>query len=387
MADNGQRADRGAAGNDPSQLSDRTRLDAQRRAASGFATLQEIVIAARRNLSRPLWDMLSGGSDSETTLRRNRLALDSLALRSRVLVNVSKIDTSTTVLGKNIPIPVFIAPVGNFLQVADPQGIVAVARGAVAYGTEVFVSTAAKPGIEEAAAAVDVPMIFQLYVRSDRKWIEDVLDRAKAAGYRALCVTVDRAYYSRRERDLISRLPVREGGDPTFQASLTWDDMVWMKSRMGVPLILKGIATGEDARLAVEHGADVVYVSNHGGRQLDHAQGCIEVLPEVVEAVDGRAEVYVDGAISRGTDVIKAVALGARAVGLGKLQGWALAAAGEAGITRMLELMEVEIKTALGLMGVTSLAQLDPSYVRPAQPVGPASITSAYPVFEEQRFY
>jgi glycolate oxidase len=386
MADNGRRAERTAEGNDPNQLSDRTRNEARRNAANNFATLQEIVIAARRNLSRPLWDMLSGGSDSETTLRRNRLALDILALRQRVLVNVSQVDTRATVLGKQLPIPVFIAPVGNFLQVADPQGIVAVARGAVAYGTEVFVSTAAKPGIEEAAAAVDVPMIFQLYVRSDRKWIGDILDRAKAAGYRALCVTVDRAYYSRRERDLIGRVPVREGGDPSFQASLTWDDVVWMKERMGVPLILKGIACGEDARLAVEHGAEVVYVSNHGGRQLDHGQGSIEVLPEVVAAVEGRAEVYVDGGICRGTDVIKAIALGARAVGLGKLQGWALAAAGEAGVTRMLELMEVEVKTAMGLMGVTSLAQLDPSWVRPALPVGPGSITSAYPVFEEQRF-
>jgi glycolate oxidase len=382
MADNGQR--RAVPGNDPNQLSDRTRNEAKRDAAANLTTLQEIVIAARRNLSRPLWDMLSGGSDSETTLRRNRLALYSLSLRQRVLVNVAKIDTRATLLGRALPIPVFIAPVGNFLQVADPQGIVAVARGAAAYGTEVFVSTAAKPGIEEAAAAVDVPMIFQLYVRSDRKWIGDILDRAKAAGYRALCVTVDRAYYSRRERDLISRVPVREGGDPSFQASLTWDDVVWMKERMGVPLILKGIACGEDARLAVEHGAEVVYVSNHGGRQLDHGQASIEVLPEVAAAVDGRAEVLVDGGISRGTDVIKAVALGARAVGLGKLQGWALAAAGEAGITRMLELMEVEIKTALGLMGVTSLEQLNPSWVRPAQPVGLGSITSAYPVFEEQ---
>lgn len=385
MADNGKRS--GATqGNDPNQLSERTRVDAKRTAAASFASLQEIVIAARRNLSRPLWDTLSGGSDSETTLRRNRLALDGLALRQRVLMNVSNIDTSTTLLGKKLPIPVFIAPVGNFLQLADPQGVVAVARGATAYGTEVFVSTAAKPGIEEAAGAVDARMIFQLYVRSDRKWIEDILDRAKAAGYRALCVTVDRAYYSRRERDLISRLPVREGGDPKFQASLTWDDMVWMKSRMGVPLILKGIATAEDARLAVEYGADVVYVSNHGGRQLDHAQASIEVLPEVVAAVDGRAEVLVDGAISRGTDVIKAIALGARAVGLGKLQGWALAAAGEAGIVRMLELIEVEIRTSLGLMGVTSLAQLNPTWVRPAQPVGPGSMTSAYPIFQEQRF-
>jgi glycolate oxidase len=386
MADNGQRVAYGVVTNDPHQLSDATRLQARRAAAQQFATLQEIVIAARRNLSRPVWDMVSGGSDSETTLRRNRLALDSLALRQRVLVNVSSIDTTATLLGKTMPIPVFIAPVGNFLQMADPDGVVAVARGAVAYGTEVFVSTAAKPGIEQAAAAVNVPMIFQLYVRSDRKWIEDILDRAKAAGYRALCVTVDRAYYSRRERDLISRLPVREGGNAVFQASLTWDDMVWMKQRMGVPLILKGIATAEDARLAVEYGADVVYVSNHGGRQLDHAQASIDVLPEVVAAVDGRAEVLVDGAISRGTDVIKAIALGASAVGIGKLQGWALAAAGAAGVTRVLELLELEIKTALGLMGITSLSQLNPSWVRPAQPVGLGRITSAYPVFEEQRF-
>ncbi|MCC6531786.1 MAG: alpha-hydroxy-acid oxidizing protein [Burkholderiales bacterium] len=387
MADKSQSDGSSARGRDPQQLSDDSRLASKRAAARGFATLQELVIAARRNLSRPLWDMVSGGSDSETTLRRNRLALDSLALRQRVLVNVAHVDTGASLLGKRLPIPVFIAPVGNFLQMADAEGIVAVARGAVAYGTEVFVSTAAKPGIEQAAAAVGVPLIFQLYVRSDREWIGDMLDRAKAAGYRALCVTVDRAYYSRRERDLISRLPVREqGGNASFQASLTWDDVVWMKQRMGVPLILKGIATAEDARLAIEHGTDVVYVSNHGGRQLDHAQASIEVLPEVVAAVDGRAEVLVDGAISRGTDVIKAIALGASAVGVGKLQGWALAAAGEPGITRMLELLEVEIKTALGLMGLDSMAKLDPSWVRSAQPVGLGSITSAYPVFDEQRF-
>ncbi len=376
----------GARGTDPNQLTDDTRQKAKRAVAASCATLQELVIAARRTLSRPVWDMVSGGSDSETTLRRNRLALDSLALRQRVLVDVSTLDTSVTLLGKRLPIPVFIAPVGNFLQMADPEGIVAVARGGVAYGTEVFVSTAAKPGIEEAARAVDVPLVFQLYVRSDRRWIEDMLDRAKAAGYRALCVTVDRAYYSRRERDLISRLPVREGGDAKFQASLTWDDMVWMKQRMGVPLILKGIATAEDARLAIEHGTDVVYVSNHGGRQLDHAQASIEVLPEVVDAVAGRAEVVMDGGILRGTDVLKALALGARAVGVGTLPGWALAAAGEAGITRMLELLEGEIRTALGLMGLTSVAQLNRSSLRPAQPVGPGSITSAYPVFAEQRF-
>jgi len=355
------------------------------RAAANFVSLQEIVYTARRNLPRALWDHLSGGSDSETTLARNRQALDSLALRQRVLVDVREIDITTTLLGRKLASPVFLAPVGGFVGFAHPEGARNVARAAVAHGTTAFISTAAKPGLEAAAEAVKEPLIFQLYVRADRKWVEDILDRAKAAGYRALCVCVDRNYYGRRERDIISRANVREGfGDPKYQMGLKWDDMIWMKQRMGAPLILKGIATAEDARLAVEHGADVVYVSNHGGRQLDHAQGTIEVLPEVVDAVGGRAEILFDGGILRGTDVVKALALGARAVGVGKLLGWALGAAGEAGLKRMLELMDVEIRTALGLMGVTSLDQLNPSWVRPAQPVRPATQTNAYPWFEEQ---
>jgi isopentenyl diphosphate isomerase/L-lactate dehydrogenase-like FMN-dependent dehydrogenase len=349
-----------------------------------FLSLQEIAIAAQRNLSRMLWDTLCGGSDSEATLRRNRMALDSLTLRQRVLVDVADMDTTTTLLGEKLRIPVFIAPVGNFLQLADPEGASAVARGAVAYGTTAFISTAARPGIEEVAKAVDKPLLFQLYVRSDRQWIEDILLRAKACGYRAICVTVDRAYYSRRERDVVNRFMLRESqGDPRFQASLTWDDVVWMKELTKLPLILKGIATAEDAKLAVEHGADVVYVSNHGGRQLDHGQASIEVLPEVVEAVDGRAEVIWDGGVFRGTDVVKAIALGARAVGVGKLQGLALAAAGEAGIVRMFELLEAEIRTTMGLMGVTSLAQLNPSWVRASRAITDGSLSGPYPRFRE----
>jgi isopentenyl diphosphate isomerase/L-lactate dehydrogenase-like FMN-dependent dehydrogenase len=303
-----------------------------------FQSLQEIVHTAHQKLTPELWDHLSGGADSETTLRRNRLALDALALRQRVLVNVADI------------------------------------------------SIAVKPSIEAAQQAVNEPLIFQLYVRSGREWIEEMLDRARAAGYRALCVTVDRAWYGRRERDLINRANVREGfGDPRYQASMTWTDLVWMKEHMKAPLIVKGIATAEDARLAVDHGADVVYVSNHGGRQLDHAQGSIEVLPEVVEAVAGRAEVLVDGGVLRGTDVIKAIALGARAVGVGKLLGWALAAGGQPAIERMLELLETEMRTAMGLMGVSALSQLNPSWVRPAMVAGPISMTSAYPWYERHQ--
>ena len=354
------------------------------RAAASFVSLQEIVATARRNLPQDLWDHLSGGSDSETTLLRNRQALDSLALRQRVLVDVSKIDMSTTLLGERIKLPVFIAPVGNFLQIADPQGALAVARGALAAGTTAFISTAAKPSIEEVAKGVDRPLLFQLYVRSDRAWLRGFLDRAVAAGYRAICVTVDRAYYSRRERDIINHYLQRaDAGDPRHQASLTWDDAAWVKQHTKLPLILKGIATAQDAERAVEIGADVVYVSNHGGRQIDHGQATIEVLPEVVDAVNGRAEVYWDGGVTRGTDVVKALALGARAVGVGKLQGWALAAGGERGITRMFELLAKEIHTTLGLMGVKSIKELDPSWVRPAIHTGRFGVTCNYPVFDE----
>ena len=354
-------------------------------AAANFVSLQEIVMAARRNLPQYLWDHLSGGADSETTLLRNRQGLDSLALRQRVLVDVRKIDISTTLLGRKLASPVFLAPVGGFVGYAHPEGACNVSRAAVAHGTTAFISTAAKPSIEAAAEAVKEPLIFQLYVRSDRKWVGDILDRAKAAGYRALCVCVDRNYYGRRERDIIARARVHEGfGDPSFQMGLKWDDLVWMKQHMKLPLIVKGVATAEDARLSVEHGADVVYVSNHGGRQLDHGQGTIQVLPEVVATVNGRAEVLWDGGVQRGTDVIKALCLGARAVGVGKMLGWALAAGAQAGLKRMLELMDVEIRTALGLMGVTSLAQLNPSWVRPAVPVRSPTQTNTYPWFEEQ---
>jgi len=352
--------------------------------APRFESLQQIALEAYRKLQPEVWDHLVGGADSETTLRRNRAGLDALALRQRVLVDVRNIDLRTSLLGQPMAFPVFPAPVGGFLGKVHAEGGPAVARAAVSRGTQAFIATAAKPSLEATQAAVKQPLIFQLYVRGDRNWVEGVLDRVKAAGYGALCVTVDRNYYGRRERDLVSALPVREEfGDQSFQASLSWKDLVWMKERVGLPLIAKGIATAEDAVLAVEHGADVVYVSNHGGRQLDHAQGSIEVLPEVVKAVGSRAEIVVDGGILRGTDVVKALCLGARAVGVGKLLGWALTADGEAGVARMLELMEIEVRTALGLMGVTSIRQLNPDWVRAVPVLGMPSAVSAYPLLAD----
>jgi glycolate oxidase len=249
-----------------------------------------------------------------------------------------------------------------------------------------MLSSVCNPGLEAVAAAADNFRIFQLYVRGDDAWVDDHVRRAVDHGYAAFCLTVDTAVYSRRERDLAKRFVkpwrVRAGGFE-YQAALSWDHVKRFKDTHAIPLILKGIATAEDATLACEHGVDGVYVSNHGGRQLDHGRGTMEVLPEVVEAVAGRATIIVDGGFLRGTDVVKAIAAGARAVGIGRLACLGLAAAGEAGLVRALEILEDEIRICLGLLGVASLDALDRSYLHPAQPVGPAHVTSAFPLLEE----
>jgi glycolate oxidase len=262
---------------------------------------------------------------------------------------------------------------------------VPVLRAAESVGTVAVVASNVRPGFEAAAKASQNPFINQLYITSDRKWLTDRLDRVRKAGYRGLAVTVDRNFYARRERDLITGF--ERGGasdDPSHQASLDWDLVDWIRVYSKVPLILKGIATAEDAELAVKHGAAVVWVSNHGGRQLDQGEGTLDVLPEIAKAVRGRAEIVLDGGVLRGSDVVKAVCLGARAVGVGKLMGYALAAGGEAGVRCMLELMNAEIRSVMGLIGARSLKELTPSSVKRAMPVQYPSVTSAFPWFEEQ---
>jgi len=336
-----------------------------------FVTNQEVIIAARRNLTQDIWDYLSGGSESETTMRRNRLGFDSLALRPRVCVDVSKIDTSTTFLGQKLRIPVMMAPIGS-LQTITPEGGVAVAKAAAEFGTMNFVSSVTQPSLEEIAASTNHPKIFQLYIRGGLDWCEEILERVKKAGYMALCLTVDTAHYSRRERQMMNRwLPPskRLESQRIYQAMVTWEMMAAIKKIANMPFILKGVATAEDAKIAVDHGVDVVYVSNHGGRQLDQGRGTMDILPEVVAAVNGKADVLLDGSVLRGTDVIKAIALGAKAVTIGKLQGWGLAAGGSAGLVRVLELLEEELIIDMGLLGVTRIDQIDAKYVCQAPPV------------------
>jgi glycolate oxidase len=249
-----------------------------------------------------------------------------------------------------------------------------------------MLSCVCAPGLEAIAACNEHPKIFQLYVRGAETWVDDYIARAIAHHYVAICITVDLDYYGRRERDLAKRYLTTARRTTTsehFQARFSWTDIKRIRSKFNVPLILKGIATAEDALLAVEHGVDAIYVSNHGGRQLDHARGSIAVLPEVVAAVEGRAEVMVDGGFMRGTDIVKAMALGASAVGIGRLQGLALGAGGEAALVRALELLQDEVTRCLGLLGVTSFAELDKSHVEAIAPLPRLSLESAFPLLAE----
>jgi len=360
---------------------------ALRLAATGadFQTLHEIVAKARQNLNQNDWDYIVGGAETETTLRRNRLAIDQIALRPRVLRDVSRIDASVEVLGRKLRLPVMFAPVGS-LECFHPAAAADVARAAQAFGAAHMLSSVCHPGLEKVAeAAPDALRIYQLYVRGDAAWVDDHVARAIANGYRAFCLTVDTAIYSRRERDIAKRHVVsgrRRASGREFQAALDWRTVERIKKRFDIPLALKGIATAEDAKIAVEHGVEWIYVSNHGGRQLDQGRGSMDVLPEIVAAADGRAKVIVDGGFARGTDIVKAIASGASLVGIGRLQCYALAAGGEGALIRLLELLEDEVQRCLGLLGITGFADLDRSYLHAAPSVTAPHILSAFPLLK-----
>ncbi|HLK84366.1 MAG TPA: alpha-hydroxy acid oxidase [Xanthobacteraceae bacterium] len=350
-----------------------------------FQVLHEIVAKARQNLSQNDWDYIVGGTETETTLRRNRLALDSIAFRPRVLRDVSEVDATVTVLGRELRLPVVLAPVGS-LECFHDGAAASVVRAAHRFGAAHMLSSVCEPGLEKVAeAAPEATRIFQLYVRGDESWVDDHVARAIACGYRAFCITVDTAIYSRRERDLAKRHVVagrRRASGREFQAAVDWRTVKRIKSKFNIPLALKGIATADDARIALDHGVDWIYVSNHGGRQLDHGRGSMEVLPEIVEAAAGRAGIIVDGGFARGADIVKAIAAGANLVGLGRMQCYALAAGGEKALVRMLELLEDEVQRCLGLLGVAKFAELDRSFLHAAPAVTAPHVLSAFPLLK-----
>jgi len=374
------------------------------------ANVDDLRELARRRLPAGIFDYIDGGAEDEITLERNSAAFRRLELRPRVLRDVSAVEPGTTLLGRPIGLPLVLAPTG-FTRIADPQGELAVARAAARAGVPYTLSTLATRSIEEVAAVSSGPKWFQVYVWQDRGMVEELLRRAATAGYEAIVITVDTAVLGRRERDVrrgfslppkvgldtlvegvlhpgwtwsfvrsepivFANLAGRGGADGSdavslsgyvnrqFDASLSWRDLDWFRARWHGPIVLKGIQTVADARLAAEAGIEAVALSNHGGRQLDGAPPPLELVAPVVDAVGDRLEVICDGGVRRGGDIVKAVALGARAAMAGRAYLYGLGAGGERGVDRVLSLLGEGVRRTLALTGRRSIAEVDRELVR-----------------------
>ena len=359
--------------------------------AVGLVNIFEFQELAERGLPKAEADFIAGGATDEITLRRTRAAFDSIMLRPRMLVDVSQRDLSTTVLGQRIEFPVMLDPAGGHGR-AHPDGELATARAAGAMGTVMLLSSGSTYTLEEVSEAASGPIWFQQYLYKDRGLTEAMAQRAQDAGYTALCITLDSTIRAKRERNirnnysnprspnyaafelaepqawgLSSDAPV--GVNALINRSATWSELEWLAANTRLPLLVKGIMTGEDARLCVDHGPKALIVSNHGARQLDTTFASIEVLPEVAAAVDGRLEVYLDGGIRRGTDVLKALALGARAVLIGRPLFWGLAVDGEAGVRTVLQMLRDELDIAMGMWGRPTIESIDISLLGTVSPL------------------
>jgi 4-hydroxymandelate oxidase len=352
--------------------------------------LVECQAAARERLPHPVYEYYARGAEDEVTLEGNTRAFGDVHFRPRVLVDVSEVDLSCTLFGERLPSPVLLAPTA-FQRLCHPEGEVATARGAGRRGHLMVASTMATTRIEEIAAHAVGPLWLQLYVFRTRSLTEDLVRRAVEVGCRAICLTVDVPVAGNREHDarnhftlgdeveianfagyVQSRLPeqdrdsglaafIREEFDP----SLTWESVAWLRRLGNLPVVVKGIQHPADAEQAVEAGADAIVVSNHGGRQLDGAEPTIRLLPDVVAAVKGRIPVLMDGGIRRGTDVAKALCLGARAVLVGRPYLWGLTLGGSAGVSHVLDTLDAELQRAMALLGAVRLTELGPDCLAP----------------------
>jgi L-lactate dehydrogenase (cytochrome) len=368
---------------------------------------------AHKRLPRAVIDFIEGGAEDEITISRNRAGFENIHIIPRILTDVSIRDISTTILGTPVSSPIVLCPVG-LATLAHPLGEVAAGIAAANKGIISTYSSSSSWNLEDIAAASSGVKWFQLYIWKDRKLTAEIVERARKAGYAALVLTVDVPISARRERDLRNgftipprprvnqigdllqhfgwfyaqlkseisghkmsmgnftpenvgmrtRLKMLEVVNELFDPSITWSDVAWLKSIWNGPIVIKGVMTPEDAKLAVKAGADAIWISNHGGRQLDGLSGTIEVLPEIVKAVKGRAEIYLDGGVRRGSDIVKAIALGANACMIGRPYMYGLAADGTAGVESIIKILEIEMDATMALMGRPSIASLDSSSVR-----------------------
>jgi 4-hydroxymandelate oxidase len=350
-------------------------------------SLRELELEAQRRLEPAVYDYFAGGADDEITVRSNQTAFAHIGLLPRVLCGAGPATLETTILGCHLSMPVLIGPTA-FHRLADPEGERATARAAAAAGTIMMVSMASTVAIEEVAAAArngedGERLWFQIYLQPDRGFTESIIRRAEAAGCSAIVVTVDSPAFGRRERDLRngfndlppgmccenlrepmsgeSRGPVRK---IVFSTEFSWKHIEWLRQVTELKIVLKGIVHPEDAKLAVRHGVDAVLVSNHGGRQLDTVPATIDLLPAIVDGVDGRIPLLLDGGIRRGTDALKALALGANAVAIGRPVLWGLALAGEAGVAQVLDILRSELERAVTLCGCSSVHELTPGLLQ-----------------------
>ena len=381
------------------------RLDSPR-----VVNIEDLRRMARRRLPRAVFDYMDGGAGDEVTLRENCLAFQEVILRPRHAVALQKCDLRTRVLGHDISFPAILAPVG-YSRLMHPEGELAAARAAGEFGTAFILSTVSGHKLEKAKAASTGPVWYQLYLMGGREAAEAAIERARVAGYSALVITIDTAIAGMRERDvrngikellgssLFAKIPfvpdvlmhprwlaafLLDGGVPLLEnvvtrdagpmkmmdvgaalasAVVTWDDLRWLRKLWSGPLVVKGVLTGEDARRAIDGGADGIVVSNHGGRQLDTVSATLRALPEVVAAVNGQAEVLMDGGVRRGSDIVKAICMGAKAVLVGRAYAYGLGAAGYPGVMRALEILRTDVDRVLRLMGCASVADLNPSLV------------------------
>jgi 4-hydroxymandelate oxidase len=331
-------------------------------------TVDDYEPLARERLPTDIYDYYAGGAGDEWTLAENRRAFERWVIRPRMLAGAWPVDPSTEVLQTRIGAPVLVAP-WAYQKGAHPEGELATARAAARAGTVMVVSTTTVDYLEEIAAASDAPKWWQLYVFTDRGLTVEMLHRVHAARFGAVCLTVDFPDSGLRHRDARNLFDMPIGlpqDDLTFAPDLTWDDLAWIREAAPVPLLVKGLLTAEDALLAVEAGVDAIVVSNHGGRQLDSVHAPITVLPEVVEAVAGRVPVLVDGGFRRGTDVFKALALGADAVLVARPTCWGLAVAGEDGVVDVLRILRAELENTMVLAGTRSVADISGALVERA---------------------
>lgn len=392
------------------ELSSNVIRDSSRRLAH-TVSIEDLRELARRRVPRIVFNYIDGGADAEWTLRENRRAFDDVTFCPRHAVAVPACDLRTRVLGIELSMPVLLAPVG-YLRVMHPAGEVAAARAAGRSGVGLILSTVSGHRLEDVKAASTGQVWYQLYLTGGRAAAESAMRRAMECGYQVLVITIDSTVIGQRERELrdgmeqmlrgslLSKIPfvpqvlarprwltrfLLDGGLPDMpnivnpetgvlrvrdshtalkRDAFAWKDMEWIRALWKGPIVIKGVLTGEDARRSLHHGAAAVVVSNHGGRQLDGTPATLKILPEIVEAVNGRAEVLMDSGIRRASDIVKAICLGARAVLCGRAYVYGLAAAGEAGVTRALDMLRADLERALKLLGCPSISALDNSYVR-----------------------